>query len=158
LEIVVTRLTCPACTAPSLEFNTEGILTCPYCGTRIIGEAKVCSACGHLNPRPAEQCLKCGEPLTVIARVVLRHGNAARNPAFLERARGQAAGLKADEVRASQERMDRFREMDRLRLTDEAEAYARQQVRDRRILIASASALGILVIAILISLLAALLR
>jgi len=54
--------------------------------------------------------------------------------------------------------MDRFREMDRLRLTDEAKAYARQQVRDRQLLIASASALGILVIVILIGLLAALLR
>ena len=154
----MTRLSCPACTAPSLEFNTEGILICPYCGTRIIGEAQVCSACGHLNPRHAEQCLECGEPLTVIARVVLRQGNAARSPAFLERARGQAAGLKADEVRASQERMDRFREMDRLRLTEEAEALARQQVRDRQILIASASVLGVLVIAIFIGLLAALLR
>lgn len=154
----MTRLICPACTAPSLTLYTQGILLCPYCGTRVIGEAEVCSVCGHENPIASEQCLNCGEPLTITARVVLRQGRASREPFFLSRARGLAARLKSQGDQASEERMDRFREMDRQRQARDAENLALQQARDRRLLIASAGALGILVVAILIGLLAVVLR
>jgi RNA polymerase subunit RPABC4/transcription elongation factor Spt4 len=154
----VARLICPACTAPSLTFDLQGILICPYCGTRIVGEALVCSACSHINPPDAEQCLSCGEPLTMTARVVLRQGNAAREPFFLERARGMAAGLKSQGNLASKERMDRFHEIDRSRQMRDAEELARREMRDRKLLLASAGALGILMIAILIGLVIAVLR
>ncbi len=152
------RLICPACTAPSLSFDAQGILICPYCGTRIVSDALVCSACSQINPPEAEQCLNCGEPLTMTARVVLRQGKAAREPFFLERARGMAAGLKSQEDLASRERMDRFREMDRSRQMRDAKELARRETRDRKLLLASAGALGILVIAILIGLLFAVFR
>jgi DNA-directed RNA polymerase subunit RPC12/RpoP len=148
----VTRLICPACTAPSLSFDVQGILACPYCGTRIVGEAQVCSSCSHINPPGAERCLHCGEPLTLTARVVLRQGGAARQPFFLERARGLAAGLKAQGDLTSQERMDRFREIDRQRQMRDVEEEVRRRIRDRKMLLASAGALGILVIAIVIGL------
>lgn len=152
------RLICPACTAPSLTFDKQGILECPYCGTRIVGEAHVCSACRHLNPVEAEQCLNCGEPLTLTARVMLRQGNASGEPLFLRRARGQAADLKSRGDQTSEQRMDRFREMDRQRQARDAEGLARQRARDRQLLVVSAGALGVLVIAILIGFLVVVLR
>jgi DNA-directed RNA polymerase subunit RPC12/RpoP len=154
----VTRLICPACTAPSLTFDKQGILECPYCGTRIVGEAQVCSACGHVNPVEAEQCLSCGEPLTLTARVVLRQRSASGEPLFLRRARGQAAGLKSQGERASVQRMDHFREMDRQRQARDADELARTRARDRQLLVVSAGALALLVIAILIGFLAVVLR
>lgn len=92
------------------------------------------------------------------AQVVLRQGKAAREPFFLERARGMAAELKSRGELASQERMDRFREVDRSRQMRDAEETARRETRDRRLLIASAGALGVLVFAILIGLLLAVFR
>jgi predicted amidophosphoribosyltransferase len=154
----VTRLICPACTAPSLSFDQHGVLVCPYCGTRIAGEAQVCSACGHMNPAEAEQCLNCNEPLTTTARVVLRQGSASRQPFFLERARSLASELKTQGDLTSEERMDRFREIDRRRQAHEAENLARRQARDRKLLIASASALALLAIAVAIGLLIAMIH
>jgi hypothetical protein len=92
------------------------------------------------------------------ARVVLRQGQASRQPRFLQRARRQAAELKSDGDLTSEVRMNRFREMDRQREAEVAENLARERARDRKLLIASAGALGILVIAIVISLLAAVLH
>jgi RNA polymerase subunit RPABC4/transcription elongation factor Spt4 len=154
----VARLICPACNAPDLSFDNRGILVCPYCGTRIAGEAVVCPRCSHINPLEAEQCLNCGEALTMMARVVLRQGEAAREPFFLERARERAAGLKSQGDLASEARMERFREVDRSRKLREAQELARRQTRDRKLLLASAGALGMLVIAILIGLMITVIR
>jgi DNA-directed RNA polymerase subunit RPC12/RpoP len=154
----VARLICPACTAPSLSFDAQGILACPYCGTRIVGESHVCPVCKQINPPEAEQCLKCGEPLTMTARVVLRHMTAARQPLFLEQARGMAAGLKSKGDLASEERMDRFREIDRKRESQDAKELARREMRDRKLLLVSAGAVAVLLMAILLGFLLTIFR
>lgn len=96
--------------------------------------------------------------MTLTARVVLRQGPSSREPLFLSQARAQAARLKSEGDQTSEVRMDRFREIGRQRRVRDAENLARQQARDRRLLVASAGALGILLMAILISLLVELLR
>lgn len=154
----MTRLTCPACTAPSLSVDEHGILACPYCGTRIVGGSQECPACGRSNPLKVDECLACGEPLTIPARVVLRHGRASGEPLFLEVARGQAAQLKSRGEVTSEARLDRFREMDRRRQEQEFEDLARRQARDRQLLLASAGAVGLLLLAIAIGFLTTVLR
>jgi hypothetical protein len=54
--------------------------------------------------------------------------------------------------------MDHFREMDRQRQARDADELARTRARDRQLLVVSAGALGLLVIAILIGFLAVVLR
>jgi hypothetical protein len=136
-------LTCPACTAPGLLALPEGSFRCAYCGTLLQVQSVTCPACGWENVQGAEDCRNCGEPLSVVARVLTRQG-AVGPPFWLGRVRDRADELKRREAWASEQRMEQLREIDRRRMQDDARALARQRAADRQIVLVLGLALGVL--------------
>jgi ribosomal protein S27AE len=142
-------LTCAACTAPALIADDEGNFDCGYCGTHFVTERTECPACGELNPKGADDCFNCGEPLSIVASVIDRQGSTG-NPLWIRRLQSQVAALKESEARASEDRFEEFVEIDRRRKAAEEQAYARQKQTDRNILFYGAAALLFIVLVILV--------
>ena len=127
----MTRPTCPACSAPGLEAASEGKLTCVYCGFTIPINVNICPACGHVNDFGLETCTKCGEPLSLLAQIMTRHGS--DQPYKLQQVRRQAPQIKEREARESQKRMDAFQAIDQRRKAAEAEAKKAQEEYSRKV-------------------------
>ena len=102
-----------------------------------------CPVCGWQNPRRSEVCANCGEPLTMIGRVLTRQGTVGP-PFWLGRVRSRAGDLKEQEARASELRMEQLRDVDRRRHLDDARALARQRATDRQIVLVVGLAMGML--------------
>ena len=136
-------LTCPACTAPGLLSEPGGGFQCDYCGTVLLAQPVRCPACGWENAQAADVCINCGEPLTVVARVLTRQGTVGP-PFWLGRVRSRAGDLKEQEARASELRMEQLRDVDRRRHLDDARALARQREADRRMVLVVGLAVGML--------------
>jgi hypothetical protein len=90
---------------------------------------------------------------TVIARQ-----SSPRTPYWLAVARSAAPAIKAEDERASRQRMDALWEIDRRRLQAEAEADARRREQDRRTLAWGAVASGVIALFFVILVAATLLR
>lgn len=123
---------CPACTAPGLEVSPDGRLTCSYCGSTLPGESIVCPACGHVNAYDVETCRSCGEPLSLLAQVMIRH-EGRDQPYRLQQVRTQAPALKERESRESGKRMEVLQAIDQRRHAAEAEAKEAQEAYQRKI-------------------------
>ncbi len=123
---------CPACTAPGLEVSPTGRLTCSYCGTDITGAFILCPVCGHLNSHGEENCGSCGEPLSLLAQVMIRH-EGRNQPYRLQQVRTQASALKEREARESEKRMEALQAIDQRRQAVEAEAKEAQEAYQRKI-------------------------
>jgi predicted RNA-binding Zn-ribbon protein involved in translation (DUF1610 family) len=123
---------CPACTAPGLDASPDGTLTCSYCGTTISSESNVCPVCGHVNAYDVETCRSCGEPLSLVAQVMIRQ-EGSDQPYRLQQVRNQATALKERESRESEKRMEVLQAIDQRRHAAEAEAKAAQEAYERKV-------------------------
>jgi hypothetical protein len=115
---------CPACTAPGLVDLSPNVLACPYCDSTFQHDLLTCPACRALNEPQAEYCEKCGEPLTLVSQVMLRHSGAGVEPLRLRQSRARAAELKERGEQASARRMHELQEIDRRREETVAKAEA----------------------------------
>lgn len=147
------ELTCPACSAPELEFDGEATFECAYCGTTLVASQINCPACGTLNAQGADECSNCGEPLSIVASVLDRQGSLG-TPLWVRRLRSQVADLKQREQQASDERMAAFQQIDQRRIAAEAAAQARQRAKDSNIIFYGL--VGVLVVILLAFVIAAL--
>jgi len=102
-----------------------------------------CPVCGWQNPRRSEVCANCGEPLTMIGRVLTRQGTAGPPP-WLSRVRSRAGGLKEQEARASELRMEQLLDIDRRRHLDDARTLARQRATERQVVLVVGVGAGVL--------------
>ena len=136
-------LTCPACTAPGLLSEPGGGFQCDYCGTVLQAQAVRCPTCDWENAQAADVCVNCGEPLTVVARVLTRQGTVGP-PFWLGRVRSRAGDLKEQAARASELRMEQLLDIDRRRHLDDARTLARQRATDRQIVLVVGVAMGML--------------
>lgn len=150
-------LRCPACHAPTFDTLGRDLYTCSYCGTTFRQAAVVCPACGRPQEEGAEICAHCGEPLTLLATVIARQSS-PRAPHWLAAARSAAPAIKAEDERASRQRLDGLWEIDRRRLQAEAEAEARRREQDRRTLTWAAVASGVIALFFIVLVATTLLR
>ncbi len=107
----------------------------------------VCPSCGTENDPGAEACTNCGEPLSAVGRIF---GHAAKptQPRWLDEARDRAQTLKDEGLKTSEERMQSFLDIDRRREAWQAEAAARQRLRDQRLLRMVAMGFGLFLIVV----------
>jgi predicted amidophosphoribosyltransferase len=130
----------------------KGEWLCSYCRRTYPPDAPLCPACGWLHLLNAEACEHCGEPLSIPAQVLDR---ARARPRWLQRTRKQASQIRALEERASQERMERLRRLDQLRL--DQDQLARQAEEEQRRLLTIVVGAGLFAL-ILLGLIALILR
>jgi predicted nucleic acid-binding Zn ribbon protein len=139
-----TILTCPTCGTAGLPGDS---VACPNCGTALPAHL-LCPACGTDNPSEAQVCSRCGEPLTVAARVLERDPG-RQMPPWLSRVREQAASLKQDGERAAESRIETLRQVDRVRQAREFQEEAATAKRERKaLLVLGGTILFIVVVAI----------
>ncbi len=110
-----------------------------------MGQPSTCPSCGHYNPQGEEDCLNCGEPLSVVARVLTRQGNIGP-PFWMRQLRSRVADLKHQEALASEQRYEQLQAIDRRRISAEAEAHARQQAKDRQMMLILGFAILVMVV------------
>jgi hypothetical protein len=97
----------------------------------------------------ADECSRCGEPLSISAQVILRQSS-LDEPYVLQKTRAQASAIKQREQKASESRMQVFEEIDRRRMEAEAMAIAEQRARDTRIFKALLILFGLFLFGLLI--------
>lgn len=114
-----------------------------------------CSGCHRLNPPETEMCLNCGDPLTALEGLFQRQ-LAIGTPLTQTRMQRQVAQLKEKESIASEKRMAEFQEIDRQREQDWAEAEALRRKSEHSTLrwVLGLTAVGVLLILLIILLLA----
>jgi hypothetical protein len=125
-------LACPACSASDWTMLSEVMLECSYCGNKYEAAVQRCPVCESINTVVAEHCLVCGEPLSIVSKVISRHEGDGFQPVFLEHARIRAAGLKDQGASASEKRMRTLQEIDERRELAQAEAREMQRKADQR--------------------------
>ncbi|MEX2029494.1 MAG: zinc ribbon domain-containing protein [Anaerolineales bacterium] len=143
--MVMTSISCPACSAPEFKSLGRGMYSCVYCGTSFRRLDLVCPACGREVHDSAEICPHCGEPLSVVGSVIARQVR-PRAPRWLAVARASASAMKSEAEVGSRGRMDALWEIDRRRLAAQAVEADRRRVGDRRTLAWAAVACGLLVL------------
>lgn len=136
----VTRI-CPQCG----HYNDTGARHCPQCGTQVVRD---CPACGADNWIVASHCVQCGRNLDLIEQIARRWQKTTQDRLYAQM-EGMAA-LKAEEERASQERMAKFMDAERARQEALAQARASQRERDRQMywLVVGAIAVFIFIVAL----------
>jgi hypothetical protein len=139
----VTRI-CPGCG----NYNEEGVRHCARCGSPLVRD---CTACGAENWVLAEHCVQCGRNLDLIDQMARRWQQTTEERLY-ERQHSMTS-LKAEEERASQERMAALVEAERIRQDALALARASQRQRDRQIYVVSAVVLFVFVIIVILVLL-----
>lgn len=142
-------LDCPLCNEHDLTTSVNGTFTCGTCGTNLVGESTRCPSCLKENGPGADVCAFCGEPLSIVARVLDRHG-VLGPPLWLRRVRSQVAALQAQELEASDLRMETFRELDQRREQEQSEAAARQRARDQQMFQIVFLALAVFVVIVIL--------
>lgn len=145
--------TCPQCASQDWIVDENGVFSCKNCGVELTDVVQVCPRCAEENDPGADQCMSCGESLSVVDRVLSRHA-VSRNPRWLEEARQQASAIKKIEEASSKERLEEMIEADRRREEAILVEKARQDELERRTLsvtmIGTAVILVIIVIATLV--------
>lgn len=140
---------CPYCQASSYRLRDERWLVCQECGHEFDIQRDVCLVCGQLNPAEGKRCTRCGTPLRrdVADRVIHERGR-DRQAWIRERLSVDASQVERDR-QASQQRMEAYWAEERALRAAQAEARARQRMRERNTLILF-GALGVLVILALV--------
>ena len=108
-------MNCPVCDAPDAKI-AQGNFECAYCGSILPHNILICPSCRNPNPLESDNCAACGEPLTLVSQVMIRHTDREAGPYRLRQAREQAARIKESEERASQIRIHDLEESDRRRI------------------------------------------
>ena len=94
----------------------------------------------------------CGEPLTLVSQVIIRHSDLDMGPYRLRQAREQAARIKQSEERASQQRIHDLEEVDRERIQDALDAEMdRRKVQTQLLMIALAIIIVFFLVIIILS-------
>ena len=178
---VLQSFKCTQCGGSPLKDDGDGTLSCPYCGSTFAHPDRVCPRCETVNEPGARLCVSCGEKLREPcvrcgalnwvraiychecgASLDLLEHIAARRAVTtsdrLQQIQSDATHLKAETERASQERMSKFWAQEQARLESLARDKAAQQRQERLIWILATLAIAILVIVLLASGLATLLR
>jgi len=114
-------MNCPVCSAPNVQITNE-FFECAYCGSIQPHNLLFCPSCREPNPPESEECIACGEPLTLVSQVMMRHSNLDSGPYRLRQAREQAARIKESEERSSQQRIRDLEAVDRKRIQAAREA------------------------------------
>ena len=165
-------LKCSQCGGSPLKDNGNGTLSCPFCGSTFahpdcvcprcetVNEpgARLCVSCGQklrapcvrcgaLNPVNASFCHECGAGLDLLEHIAARR--AVTDAGRLEQMQSEAARLKEETERASQERMSKFWAQEQARLESLAKAKAEQQRQERLIVLLVSAVLLVAVLAVI---------
>ncbi len=114
-------MNCPVCSAPNVQIKNE-FFECAYCGSIQPHNMLICPSCHEPNSPESEECIACGEPLTLVSQVMMRHSDLDSGPYRLRQAREQAARIKESEEHSSQQRIRDLQEVDRKRIQAVREA------------------------------------
>ncbi len=114
-------MNCPVCSAPNVKIIND-IFECTYCGSIQPHNMLICPSCREPNLPESEECIACGEPLTLVSQVMLRHSDLDAGPYRLRQVREQAARIKESEEHSSQLRIHELEEVDRKRIQAAREA------------------------------------
>ncbi len=139
--------TCPICGSSDVATGAEGEAICQDCGTGFILPPISCPSCEHPNVPGAEACEFCGEPLSLVARVVERQ---LAQPSLrrLDQVRAQAPALKAEGEKASEARMATYRRAEQLRVQELRRMSAARAEEDRGLLLAAAAVVAFVLVAL----------
>lgn len=96
-----------------------------------------------------ETCSICGEPLTIVGRVISRQGSQTKSQR-LEQMRSRAGVLKEEARVSSEVRMAEFVEIDRRRIEREREESYVQKLRDRLLFRNVAIGLGVFLLIVVV--------
>lgn len=143
--MIMTSISCPACSAPEFKSLGRGMYSCVYCGTTFRRIDPVCPACGRSIDESAEICPHCGEPLSVVGSVIARQVRPSL-PRWLAVAQASASAMRAEAEVGSRGRMEALWEIDRRRVAAAAGEEGRRRVADRRTLSWAAVACGMLLL------------
>jgi len=126
---------CPQCGSPDFEPLAGDAMSCRYCGTEFDLSADLCPHCGILNPPGQEFCVQCGGNLAAdtVGRMLGDRLRTARQ--WREERQEVVRSQVAQDLLASQRRMEAFLHEDRERLERERQAVAAARERERRLLI-----------------------
>lgn len=126
---------CPQCGSTTFEPLVGEAMSCHYCGTEFDLSTDLCSHCGLLNPPGQEICVHCGGSLgaDTVDRMLSERLRTARQwrEARQEVVRQQVA----QDLLASQRRMEALLREEQERLERERRAIAAARERERRLLI-----------------------
>ena len=147
---------CPQCQQAALVRDEHNQWVCPACGYRVQFETFYCSECGAENSISAQVCIQCGESLSTFRQVMDRHTGEQQSPLWLKQVRAQAPGLKDQARLASEERSQRFEDIDRRRLESEHRAKEQQTLHEKKTI--RAAAWAVLAVVFFLTVLAILLR
>lgn len=138
---------CSICGSSDVAAGTEGEAICQNCSTRFILPPISCPSCEHRNVPGAEACEVCGEPLSLVARVIERQ---LAQPSLrrLDQVRAQAPALKAQGEKASEARMASYRRAEQLRAQALRRMSAARAQEDRRLLLAATAVLAFVLVAL----------
>lgn len=126
---------CPQCGSAAFEPLGGDALRCRYCGTEFDLSADLCPHCGLLNPPGQEFCVHCGSSLVAdtVDRMLSERLRTARQ--WREERQEVIRQQVAQDLLASQWRMEALLREEQERLERERQALAAARERERRLLI-----------------------
>jgi len=152
------KIECPNCGAKELAPDEEGQLICTFCHSTFGEVTRVCPSCGHFNDEQvrfcaqcgnplirdcpvcgadnwilAEHCVQCGRTLDLIEQMARRWQLTTQRR--LQEWKGEVAKVKAQEEKASEERMAPLMEAERIRQEALALARSTQHKRDQQMVV-----------------------
>lgn len=135
--------TCPVC-GTACE---PGAYRCPSCGADLERE---CPVCGAPNPPLAHECLACGQRLEILGSLFDRVTGTRTD--WLNQAREEASGIKAQEEAASQTRLAEMWATESSRREDLAQAQVERDRQERIIVAVTVAAVALVIIVVIIML------
>jgi uncharacterized membrane protein YvbJ len=141
----VTRI-CPQCG----HYNEQAVRHCSQCGQQL---SRDCPACGAKSWILADHCVQCGRNLDLINQMAQRWHHTTQQR--LAEHRAGMAELKAEQERASRERMASFLQAEQVRREALWAAQAAQRQRDRQMYVLVAVGLVLFIVFVLLILLLA---
>jgi len=132
---------CPRCETP-IDLDARA---CHACGARL---ALPCPACGILNPMNIPRCIVCSQTLTGTDALFERITTRTKDQ--LRQARDRGHRVKAQEEMASRARLARMWAEEEREQQAIAEAQAKQNRRERRILIGVIVLVGLAILVLII--------
>jgi hypothetical protein len=142
-------MNCPVCSAPNVKITNE-VFECAYCGSIQPHNMLICPSCREPNQPESEECISCGEPLTLVSQVMMRHSDLDSGPYRLRQAREQAARIKESEERSSQQRIRDLEEVDQKRIQAAREAEMARRKEQSRLLIITFAIIATFILVVLI--------
>lgn len=126
---------CPQCGSTAFDPLAGEAMSCQYCGTEFDLSTDLCPHCGSLNPPGQEFCAQCGGSLVAdtVDRMLSERLRTARQ--WREERQEVIRQQVAQDLLASQRRMEAFMRQEQARLERERRALDAARRRERRLLI-----------------------